>query len=418
LEQEGLSEREEGLRLIKETADCLEKGFQAGLYSFKAKQKIILEIAQNTSLSKMRDLNHRTKNLAKKEGEQYANIESSVFTREKITVHGKSIRAMSDKSIQAFVAGYKEYSLKEREETKDWREIARNEGKLIEQLGTIYQDDPQAFKIALEGFETLGYQEKVKALKTHERTVEENTRETTKQSLSILRNSLREIDQARQNKTISLKTAKRYQETLQDKSKYTDPDTGKIDLKKQQAILDHLTAKTPVEKQEERNLAAYEVARTQFKKELQEFATANPTISGEKIRDMQAEYDESTFSEREKLQEELEAKMAKIKKRKESNQGEAKKLGVTQTKEAPKRENVISIAEQCIKEKTPESLTRGLKTIYAYLGHPDTPEEALSDEKIKNSNSIIGRIQNIHRNRRKRSRRTKRRNEANSKRSN
>lgn len=393
LAEEGFSERKEVLPIMKESAEMLEKGYQVGLYSFKTKQKMITDILKNPNIDEIRAEREKIKQVTRKESEQYVNQSSSIFTTTTVTVHGKSIRAMSEKSVSAFLRDYKDYDLDERTKTlANWKKIVENEGKLVEQLGDIYKDDSPAFFSALKGFELLDYTQKEKALKTHQNLVEKNDQEIQRESLAILNQSLQAIEEARDEKTISDKTAKKYQEAVQNTSAYTNPATGEIDLAKQQKLLDQLTSTTPIYEREKRNLVAYETKRKAFGKDLKKFAKENPEISEEKIKERQEEYDESRFKERTKLHEDLKKEMAEAEKTKKQNKMTEKKLKITEEekKEAennsPERTKLIEAVKTYIEEKTPESIEKGLTAVYLYFAfskakiHEDKELHALRDE--------------------------------------
>lgn len=389
LEREGLSERTEAFKAIEDAEKKLEGMRNTGLYSFKAKQKMIQDMLKGDGPGVITRLHKQTTDVIRNESTQFTNQSSSIFKNTMVTVHGVSVRAMSDASVKAFLNDYKEYDLQTRADTVlHWAKIVENEGKLVKDLGDIYEKDPEGFKKALKSFAALPYMQKEKALKEHKRMIDKNDKEIVHESLNILHKSVVAIDEAKDKGFLSNRTANSFKKFVQNTSKYTNSKTGEIDLKKQQDIYDKMTGKTPIYEKENRNIAAYEAGHKKFSDFLKKFAKDNPDIDKQEIKDWQDEYEEGTFSERKQTYLKLKTEAGEIDKEREKDKKTEKKLKVSETdkneaeKNSPERGKLIEAVKAYIEEKTPESVEKGLTAIYLYF--------AFSKAKITDDTEMKG----------------------------
>lgn len=389
LEREGLSERTEAFKAIEDAEKKLEGMRNTGLYSFKAKQKMIQDMLKGDGPGVITRLHKQTTDVIRNESTQFTNQSSSIFKNTMVTVHGVSVRAMSDASVKVFLNDYKEYDLQTRADTVlHWAKIVENEGKLVKDLGDIYEKDPEGFKKALKSFAALPYMQKEKALKEHKRMIDKNDKEIVHESLNILHKSVVAIDEAKDKGFLSNRTANSFKKFVQNTSKYTNSKTGEVDLKKQQDIYEKMTGKTPIYEKENRNIAAYEAGQKKFSDFLKKFAKDNPDIDKQEIKDWQDEYEEGTFSERKQTYLKLKTEAGEIDKEREKDKKTEKKLKVSETdkneaeKNSPERGKLIEAVKAYIEEKTPESVEKGLTAIYLYF--------AFSKAKITDDTEMKG----------------------------
>jgi len=403
LEREGLSERKEAFKAIEDAEKKLEGMRNTGLYSFKAKQKMIQDMLKGDGLGVITRLHKQTTDVIRNESTQFTNQNSSIFKNTMVTVHGVSVRAMSDASVKAFLDDYKEYDLQTRADTVlHWAKIVENEGKLVKDLGDIYEKDPEGFKKALKSFAALPYMQKENALKEHKRMIDKNDKEIVHESLNILHKSVVSIDEAKDKGFLSNRTTNSFKKFVQNTSKYTNSKTGKIDLKKQQDIYEKMTGKTPIYEKENRNIAAYEAGHKKFSDFLKKFAKDNPDIDKQEIKDWQDEYEEGTFSERKQTYLKLKTEAGEIDKERKKNKKTEKKLKVSETdkneaeKNSPERGKLIEAVKAYIEEKTPESVEKGLTAIYLYFAFSkakitDDPEIKGYRDELEDLESQLGK---------------------------
>jgi len=403
LEREGLSERKEAFKAIEDAEKKLEGMRNTGLYSFKAKQKMIQDMLKGDGLGVITRLHKQTTDVIRNESTQFTNQNSSIFKNTMVTVHGVSVRAMSDASVKAFLDDYKEYDLQTRADTVlHWAKIVENEGKLVKDLGDIYEKDPEGFKKALKSFAALPYMQKENALKEHKRMIDKNDKEIVHESLNILHKSVVSIDEAKDKGFLSNRTTNSFKKFVQNTSKYTNSKTGKIDLKKQQDIYEKMTGKTPIYEKENRNIAAYEAGHKKFSDFLKKFAKDNPDIDKQEIKDWQDEYEEGTFSERKQTYLKLKTEAGEIDKERKKNKKTEKKLKVSETdkneaeKNSPERGKLIEAVKAYIEEKTPESVEKGLTAIYLYFAFSkakitDDPEMKGYRDELEDLESQLGK---------------------------
>ncbi len=398
-EAEGLSEREDAMKQIFEGEKQIEGLLQAGLYSVKAKKEIIKSMLEAPDAHTIHRIHKNLMDTTREEAEQYTNQTNSVLTNQTITVHGIEIQAMSQKSVNLFLADYQNYDLETRKDTiLNWKKIAENEGKLIKDLGEVYKDDIEGFKVAVKVFELLSYQDKEKALKEQKKLVEQNDKDTVKESNEMLRDSLSEIESARNQKVLSNKTAKEFRDWASDSKNYTDEETDKLDLKKQKKLMDAMKDKQPIFESKSRNIAAYRWAKEKkFKPLIDKFKKDNPDTPEEELRDWQMQYDEGSFSERKQVYLDLKEEAAEMEKEREKNKERETKLGIKkEDKEASensdqKRTMVVQSAREAIASKEEQEVTSALRAIYFYLAFTDAIID--KDSELKSLRDELEQVQ-------------------------
>ncbi len=316
---EGLSERKPAIMKIEEIEKRIEGLKNAGFYSFKCKKEIMQKMLKAPSENKLNQIFKTADQVLKEEANLFTSQTISILTKTKINIHGKDYQAMSQKSVDLFLADYQHNDIETRKKTiPNLEEIAKNEGKLLRELGKLYKDDKEGFFEAVKSFLLLSYQEKEQELKTHKTLIKNNNKETLRKSNKISDEMLKEIDDARTKKTISNKTAASFRKWARNPKHFTN-NKGEIDLKKQERMKNNMTSTTPVFEREKRNLAAYKYRKEKrFSPLLEKYQKANPEISDSEIRDWEEEYNEGTYKERKTLYKKLKksASEAKINKEK------------------------------------------------------------------------------------------------------
>lgn len=401
LKEEGLTERQEALDEIGGIEKMLEGMRNTGLYSFEAKRAIMQKMLKADDMGAIRRMAQTARDTVKNESEQFTSQESSIFSRTTVNVNGRQLRAMSKKSVELFLADYKHYDLDTREKTVlNWEKIIDNEGKLLVELGKLYKDDPDGFERAVRTFELLGYTEKEQALKDHEQLIEDNEKETMAKSQEMLNKGLQSIDQARSKKTLSDKTAKEFRTWAGKIKDYTDPKTGKIDLKKQEKRMAKMTDPKPSYDAKNRNIAAYEALREKkFMPLLKKFEEDNPEVGKQEIKDWQDKYDEGSFSERKAVYQKLKKTAEEKDLEREENKRKEAELNIDDTDKqkavlnSPKRGMLIEQVNEVIadKEITPEAVEKALAAIYLYLAFTDAKIE--NDPELKGKRETLEKLQ-------------------------
>jgi len=343
LEKEGFTERKGIMKHLQAADTAMDQLRKTGIYSQKSQQKIMKSILEKTNSNQIKSETDKLLSVARNEAKQYTDIHNSVLTQETITVHGKPRQAMSKTSVKIFLADYAEYDLQTRHSTiLNWKKIAENEGKLIEELGDVYKDDPEGFEEAFSTFELMDYMQKKKAIESHKHLVKNNEKATLRKSVEQQREALAEVEKHRSQKILSTKTAKEFRTWVLDTKAYTN-EKGNIDLEKQQSRYDQMTSETPVFDEKNRNLKAYEVRRIKFYKEFFEpFKKDHPNVPQEQFKKWETEYDEGSYSERKALYKQLKEERQNYDQEKAELEAEAKVEGA-ETSETLFQERVAII---------------------------------------------------------------------------
>ena len=402
IRKEGLSERTTALAAITDIEKQISGMRNTGLYSYKAQKSIMQEMLTSDNAGKIKSLQTQANSTIRNESTQFTNQNSSIFKSSMVTVHGVSVRSMSDRSVKAFLDDYKEYDLATRAGTVlDWKTIIDNEGKLVKELGEIYDNDPDGFKSALKSFSALPYMKKEKALKEHKRLREKNSKEIVHESLNILNKSIVAIDNAKDSGYLCNRTANKFRVWAHKSSNYTNPKNGEIDLKKQQDLHDKLTSKTAIYDKDNRNIAAYAAGHKKFSDLLDKYAKDNPDIDREELKDWLNDYEEGTFSERKTTYLDLKKAATDAEDEKDENKKIETKFKITKAEKneaennSPERAKLIEALKAYIAEKTPESIEKGLTAIYLYIAFSkakisEDPELKSLRNELESLESAIG----------------------------
>jgi hypothetical protein len=355
IKKEGLSERQDFRKKAEALEDHFSKVKDTGFYSPEKIKEMMKENLKDSTPEKLADNLKMATEVARKESEGFTHL------NEQITVGGVTIHKLSEESKKQYLQYYKGLSLKDRKEkgVDQWQAMVDNEGALakhsdkssvyadhgVQSLDQIYKDNPDALRLAVQGFEHLDFMQKVDALKKHAVLVKvAKNKEELEHNLTIQAISGR-LDKATSDKNISQKTRDRYLQFFKNENNFMNPDTKKPgDMKEFKKAYDIFISPTPDEKH--KNLAAYEARRKEYVKELKKLQEINPAISAEDIKKWQAKYDAEGWTKREQIhKEELLPKIAKENEDRKKRIGLEEKAGMKKEDKEKTKENVAGLAE-------------------------------------------------------------------------
>jgi len=357
IEEEGLSERREYRKNAQAIEDQLMKGKEKGFYSPEVIQDTMQEALTADSPDKQKEIQKTLDRVSRLESEGFTHLDS------KVTVGGITIRKMSQKGKDFLIDYYKTVSLDEREENvKKWPEFIEAEAKLAEDLLEIYEDNPEGFRLAMGSFQYLTFEEKEQALKEHEQLVENTEKKEELEKKLTIKAAHGAIDEAARKDIIAKgedKTQGKYKEFFEDDENFKNKKTGEEgDLDELKKAYESLVSPTPNEKY--KNLAAYEKRHDKFAKDLKVLGELDDELEDKDIADLQAEFDEAGWSDREELQEDLKKKIEKAKEKKEKMKHLTKGLDI-EKKGKKKKEKGEGNEENEEGPKTPEEAVKAAK---------------------------------------------------------
>lgn len=357
IEEEGLSERREYRKNAEAIEEQLMKGKEKGFYSQEVIQETMQEALEADSPAKQKELKLQLDKVSRLESESFTHLDS------KITVGGITIRKMSQKGKDFLLNYYKTVSLGEREDNvKKWPEFIEAEAELAENLLEIYEGNPEGFRLAMGSFQHLTFEEKEQALKEHKRLVENTEKKEELEKKLTIKAAHGAIDEAARKNIIAKgedATQGKYKEFFEEDGNFKNKKTGEEgDLDELKKAYELLISPTPNEKY--KNLAAYEKRHNKFTKDLKELGELDSELEESEIADMQAEFDESGWSDREDLQEDLKKKIEKAKEKKQKMKQMTKGLDV-ETKGKKKKEKGDEENEEG--PKTPEEAVKAAKKL-------------------------------------------------------
>lgn len=341
--REGLSERAAFLK----NAENFEKMFDNKIDTFyddKASKKIMEQILSADSLTTQEQTISDFKKLSEMESRALVEMEKTV------NVGGYTIRAFSEKSKRMYLEGiggspgYRDIT-NFSERINKWMAhiegVVNNEAKFAQQLVEIYKDDPEGLKLALGSFEELSYQEKEKEVAQHKKLKEESRDKEERDKKLVLKAVDAKVDNAQAKHFISPETAKKFKVWFENEENYRNPETRKPGdtetLKKYYAIL---VSPTPDGKAQ--NLAAYEIKRTRFKKEVKQLKDIDPSISEQDLDKWQQDYDKEGWTGRKSVYK----KLIKEKILKQKQQAEKRALEQEAGLKKEEKETVLSSPEK------------------------------------------------------------------------
>lgn len=355
VKKEGLSERQDFRKKAEALEDHFSKVKDTGFYSPEKIKEMMKENLKDSSPEKLADNLKMATEVARKESEGFTHL------NEQITVGGVTIHKLSEESKKQYLQYYKGLSLKDRKEkgVDQWQAMVDNEGALakhsdkssvyadhgVQSLDQIYKDNPDALRLAVQGFEHLDFMQKVDALKKHAVLVKvAKNKEELEHNLTIQAISGK-LDKATDDKNISQKTRDRYLQFFKNENNFVNPDTKKPgDMKEFKKAYDIFISPTPDEKH--KNLSAYEARRKEYVKELKKLQEINPAISAEDIKKWQAKYDAEGWTKREQIhKEELLPKITKENEDRKKRIGLEEKAGMKKEGKEKTKESVAGLAE-------------------------------------------------------------------------
>ena len=310
IKKEGLSERTNFRKQIEAFEDHFSKLKDTGFYSPEKIKEMMRDNLKAENPEKIADNLKEAKDISRKESEAFTHMD------ERLTVGGVSMRKMSEESKKKYMEYYRELSVKERKgEVGNWQILVDNEGGLakhsdkfskmyadngVQALDQIYKDNPEALRLAAQGFEHLDFMQKVEALKKHATLAKTAKNKEELEKTLTLEAINAKLEVATGKKILSEKTRDRYRQFFEDPNNFKNPETKKPgDMKEFKKAYTILTSESPDEKH--KNLAAYEARRNKFSKDLDELQKINPAISDEDRKKWQDKYDKEGWTKREQI---------------------------------------------------------------------------------------------------------------------
>lgn len=356
IKKEGLSERQNFRKQIETLEDHFAKVKDTGFYSPEKIKAMMTENLKAESPEKVADNIKAAAEIARKESEGFTHLNSQ------ISVGGVTIHKMSEESKKQYLQYYKELGLKERKEqgVDQWEAMVNNEGALakhsdkfahvysdhgVQALDEIYKDNPDALRLAVQGFEHLDFMQKVDALKKHSVLAKTAKSKEELETTLTLQAISGKLDKSKSDHDISGKTADRYLQFFKDQNNFKNPDTKKPgDIKEFRKAYDIFISASPDEKH--KNLAAYADRRKAFGKDLKKLQEINPAISAEDIKKWQDKYDAEGWTKREQIhKQELEPKISKENEDRKKRIGLEEKAGMKKEDKEKSKESVAGLAE-------------------------------------------------------------------------
>jgi hypothetical protein len=314
IEREGLSEREQFFERIESLESTMNKmgGLKDKLYSKKAERGIMQDLLHATTEQDQDTiLNKVERTLHKEETNGYADLETAARSNR-----------ISQKSMTNILNYYKNLAnTKDRlENLKLWPSFIENEAKLTDNLKEVFDKAPkndEGYNLAFQAFKHMDFvgKEKFIADQKQKRETEINEEEHNKEL--VLLAFKQECEKARQENTLSDKTAENYEKWLDSRAKTATF----AELKEFLAVLT-----SPTANEQHKNLKAYEKRKKLFRTDLRTLRDLDPTISDKKIAKWEKRYNEEGWTKRSNIHDELKIE---INKAKENRIGEkAKKAGL------------------------------------------------------------------------------------------
>ncbi len=328
IEEEGLSERREYRKNAQGIEEQLMKGKEKGFYSKEVIEDTMQKVLTADSPEKQKEIQKTLDKVSRLESEGFTHLNSH------ITVGGITIRKMSQKGKDFLINYYKTVAVDQREENvKNWPKFIEAEAKLAEDLLDIYEGNKEGFRLAMGSFQFLTFEEKEEALKDHKRLVKETGDKEKLEKKLTIKAAHGAIDEAARNNVIAKgtdKTQGKYKEFFEEDENFKNKKTGEEgDLDEMKKAYELLISPTPNEKY--KNLAAYEKRRDKYVKDIKSLEEFDDELTEEDKSEMQEEFDESGWSDREDLQEDLNKRIEKAKEKKAKMRQLTKGLDIEKT---------------------------------------------------------------------------------------
>lgn len=377
IRQEGLKERQHFRQHLEDFETHFQKVKGTGFYSREVIQKMMKDNLKAKNPEELERGLVKAENIARKEAEGYTYLDA------KMTVGGVSTRKMSEASKKKYLDYYKTTEFDEREMlVTHWKTIVEYEAKLTTDLAEIYKDNPEGLKLALGSFEELDFQQKQKAIEDHKRLVAKNQEKKEQEKELLIKAAEAKIDAAARKKIISQggddSTQGRYKEFFNNEENFKNPHTKAVgDLDEMKRAYSILVSPTPEEKY--KNLAAYELRRTNFTKQLQKLWDIDPDLDETTLEEWQEKYDSETWTGREKIaKDELPKFMSELAAEQRNKKAIEAKAGIDkgdkkESKDSsPELAETISAVTKCFENK------QGAQAMQLLLDYdktdPDNPE--------------------------------------------
>ncbi len=312
------------------------------LYDNKNIKKMMQGALLTNNLSEQNQILSKSKTLQREEAKAYTYLDA------KMTVGGVTTRKISQKGRAQFIDFYKTQDLNQRlNNIKMWEGFIEGEADLAKALLNVFTNkegkvDKKGFKKAMGSFEEMNFMEKESSIKYYQKLIDKKESDEKLHYDLTEKAAIIKVGEARRKKIISEKTAKRYEEWFKKPENFKDPETKKIgSLKALEKQYETLIQKTPHNKPNEKNLAAFEEQQKKFEGALKKLRQINPGIEDKEIDQWRERYDKEGWKERETIHKELlteqedQKKLGLMQKTIESNASDKNKDKLTNKEGSP-----------------------------------------------------------------------------------
>ncbi|MBU1151702.1 hypothetical protein KJ632_02640 [Patescibacteria group bacterium] len=358
IKNEGLSERQNFRKGTEKIAELYENDKARMLYSPKAIKSIMQESLKVTNPLELQLIHKKADKISNLESQNMMELDAQT------NIGGVTIRKMSRKSKEKYLDYYKDTNLKERDKlVRNWKTLANHEEKLGHDLEKIYKDDPDSLKMALRSFSKLDYMEKEKALKEHTQLAKESVDKKERDKKLTLKAVEADLKEAQKEGTISEKTLNNYLKWFADENNY------KKDLASLKEAYAILSDNNP--REQYKNLSAYKNRRKSFQKDLKTLNDISG-LSEKEIQEKQKNYDDESWTGREKVQKELTKEIQDSKAKRQEQLKAEKEAGITNKEKSEARErspemkDLLLHVNDLLAEETPKSIAEAYKTLHLY----------------------------------------------------
>lgn len=339
IRREGLSERKEFRENAESLATHFEKLKDTGFYSPEMVKKSMQTILMAKRPLDQEEQLQKAKNIARKEAEGFLQL------NENMMVGGVTIRKMSKRSKDLYLAYYKNSEFEERAEmVEDWKGLVDNEAKLAKDLEGIYGADKDGLVLALKSFAELDYISKESALKEHQSLVGKNLEKSEKDKVLTIKAAETAINQS---PYLSDKTKVKYITYFKTEENYPNPKTrkaGDSEVLKER----YETLVSPKPDGDSRNLAAYKHYYERHKMRIAELKEINPNIDEKELKKWQEDYDKESWTNRKKIHGKLKEEIYEQKTEQEKKTKLEKAAGINNEDSNESKEGILK-PEEAIK---------------------------------------------------------------------
>ncbi len=354
IKNEGLSERTEFRKNGERLQNLINEQKGLNFYSKEAEQNFMKDILTARNPAEQERLISQFQQIKKLEGKNYVELGKQT------TINGVTLDKVSKESQKFLLDYYQNTQWDERlQMAKDWEGIIKNEVKLAEDFGALYKNaDRKEFVEALGNFNKMNFLDKQNHLELHKKLTTEN-KEDKEKADDIKQACKNSINNAVSLKIFSKKTAKLYEQFFDD---YKSPKTGKEPNSEEfMGLYKKLTDPNPDKKA--RNIAAYKEQKDEFVSDLNKYKESE-SHDPKKANKMMKDFDQTGWTKREKMHNELSKELKKVEKADAQNKEAEKVAGIEENnlknkenQESLEKSEVLKAAKEMIDEQPAEALS-------------------------------------------------------------